>query len=148
MDADQQKSSRQADPSPDPTEIAASKSQLVNLVRDVPELNAELAEAYQEVVTTGDSLDERKNLIKRAAVLDQLKEFGRLHKLRLKKNPNDEVAKACQEQIITLAIAGLKPKAAADLAVKTDKSKQAVIITLSLLITVAAIAWMFHQGLL
>lgn len=128
-------------------ETSLKTAQLVELIKEIPELDKELAEDYRQVVTTGDELKAHKNLVKRAAVLNQLKEFGRLYKLRLEQDSDDRVAKACQEQIIALAIAQLKPQKI-EMTGSADKSKQAIIITLSLLVTVAAIAWMLHQGLL
>ena len=126
---------------------AQANDKISAVLQKVPELHKDLAAAYQEAVTTGDSLQEHENVVKRAAVLKQLKELGRVHKLRLEQDPNDAVAKACQAFIVDLAFSDLKPTKV-EQGLPPDKSKQAVIVTLSLLVIVAVIAWMYHQGLL
>lgn len=114
---------------------------LLALLDKVEGLTEDLREGYIEAVTTGDSLEKHRELVKRAVAMDLLKPAGILYRERLILAPEDPVAKLCQDQIINAALIKLEPLRSQSDSGAKSKTAQLVFASLFLAVGLGLLAW-------
>lgn len=125
--------------------LANEKNQaLLALLDKVEGLTEDLREGYIEAVTTGDSLEKHRELVKRAVAMDLLKPAGILYRERLILDPEDPVAKACQNQIINAAMIKLEPLRGQSNTGGKSKTIQLLIASVFLAVGLSLFAWVMQ----